>query len=181
MSQETFVGLLGPNLKGLRNFVQRHLWGSGHEDDILQQTLLHAFVHRDQLRAHSKFKSWLWSIAINEIRGFLRGSRSTVSLSEYTDFELTDRAPSPLANYEQIERREWLQAGLGRLSERDRTAIRLLNFNGWSIAETAAALSVSSAAVKSIHFRALRRLGRALHEALLNPQSLKGGAKACRR
>ncbi len=77
----------------------------------------------------------------------------------------SDRAPSPLARFERLEKLEWLHAGLSKLSERDRTAIRLRDLDGLSIAETADALAISKAAAKSTHFRARKRLAYALQDA----------------
>jgi len=162
MSGETFMGLLTPNLQPLRKFVQGRLRAPAQADDVLQETLLHAFTRRGQLRIPAKFRSWLWAIALNEIRMSLRGAHGAVSLDAFPNFELPDREPSPLARYAQVEKREWLFAGLAKLSERDSEAIRLLDLAGLSIAETAQALSVSESATKTIHFRARRRLARAL-------------------
>jgi RNA polymerase sigma-70 factor (ECF subfamily) len=162
MSRETFVALLVPNLQAVRRLVQRRLRTSDQTEDIVQQALLRAFVHRGQLSTPSKFKSWLFSIALNEARMFLRTSRSSVSLDEFPDFELMDRSPSPFAECEQMDRVARLRTGMARLSERDRTAIRLVDIDGLSAAEAAGTLAVSKAAFKSTHFRARQRLGQEL-------------------
>jgi RNA polymerase sigma-70 factor (ECF subfamily) len=162
MSSETFMGLLAPNLQPLRKLLQVRLGIPVQADDVLQQALLRAFARRDQLRLRSKFKSWLWTIALNEMRMFFRGNRSTISLDEFPNIDPSDRAPSALARYEQIERLEWLREGLKKLSGRDRTVIIMRDLDGLSIAETAEALAVSETAVKSTHFRARQRLARAL-------------------
>ena len=49
MSRETFVALLVPNLQAVRRLVQRRLRTSDQTEDIVQQALLRAFVHRGQL------------------------------------------------------------------------------------------------------------------------------------
>src|ERR1700683_1715780 len=97
MTGDTFEALLAPNLQSVRRFVQTRLRTSDHADDIIQQTLLHAFAHRDQLRSSSKFKSWLCAIAMNEVRTFFRTDRPTVSLDEFPHIESRDSEPSPLA------------------------------------------------------------------------------------
>jgi RNA polymerase sigma-70 factor (ECF subfamily) len=163
MSGDIFADLLAPNLQLVRRFVHSRLRTSDHAEDIVQQTLLRAFAGRDQLRARSKFKSWLCSIALNEIRMFFRSDRATLSLHELPDFQ--DRAPSPLATAEWGERVEWLQAGMAKLSERDRVTIHLRDFDGLSLAETATALESSESAAKSAHFRARRRLAYAVRGA----------------
>jgi RNA polymerase sigma-70 factor (ECF subfamily) len=165
MSRDTFMGLLAPNLQPLRKLLQARLRIPDQADDILQEALLHAFARRNQLRLRSKFKSWLWTIALNEMRMFFRGQRGAISLDEFPSINPSDRAPSALARYEQLEKLEWLHAGLAKLSERDRTAIRLRDLDGLSIAETAEALAISKAAVKSTHFRARKRLAHALRGA----------------
>ena len=162
MSGDSFMDLLAPNLHPLRMFLRARFKLRDQADDVLQQALLHAFARRDQLRLRSKFKSWLWTIAFNEMRMLFRAERGTISLDEFPNIDPSDRAPSSLATVEQIERREWLHAGMAKLSDRDRTVLRMRDLDGLSIAETAEALAISRSAVKSTHFRARRRLAYAL-------------------
>ena len=164
MSEETFIALLTPNLNPLRIFLQRQLRASSPVDDIVQETLLRAFTRRDQLRVPSKFKGWLWSIAMNQLRMFLRSGRGNVSLADLPRFEPSDKAPSPLAVCEGTERKEWLRAGMARLAERECKAIRLIDLSGKSMAEAAEALGISVSATKSVHFRARRHLARVLRD-----------------
>lgn len=165
MTGDAFESLLAPNLPLVRRFVQTRLRASDHADDIIQQTLLRAFAHRDELRARSKFKSWLCSIAMNEVRMFFRTDRPTLSLDQFPHIDSRDSGLSPLARVEQMERLEWLQAGMEKLSERDRAAIRLRDFQGLSLTETAEAFECSKAATKSSHFRARKRLASAVRSA----------------
>jgi RNA polymerase sigma-70 factor (ECF subfamily) len=162
MTGDAFEALLAPNLPSVRRFVQTRLRTSDHADDVIQQTLLQAFVHRDQLRAGSKFKSWLCSIAMNEVRLFFRTGRPTISLDEFPQIDSRDCGPSPLARVEQMERVDRLQAGMERLSNRDRETIRLRDLEEMSLTETAEAFELSESAAKSVHFRARRRLADAL-------------------
>jgi RNA polymerase sigma-70 factor (ECF subfamily) len=165
MTGDTFETLLAPSLPSVRRFVQIRLGALDHADDIIQQTLLRAFAHRHQLRATSKFKSWLCSIAMNEVRMFFRSDRPTLSLEQDPRIDSRDSGLSPLARVEQLERLEWLQAGMEKLSDRDRAAIRLRDFEGLSLMETAEALESSKAATKASHFRARKRLASAVRSA----------------
>ena len=165
MTSETFLELLAPNLPAVRRFVQRRVRISDQADDVVQQTLLNAFARRDQLRVRDRFKSWLWSIAMNEVRMLHRTAGRSVSLSEFDGFDVVGREPSPLAKCEQAEAADRLRAGMSRLTERDRTAIRLVDLNGLTAAEAAGTLAVSRAAFKSTHFRARKRLEHALRRA----------------
>jgi RNA polymerase sigma factor (sigma-70 family) len=132
--------------------------------------LLQAFVHRDQLRANSKFRSWLCSIAMNEVRMFFRSGRPSTSLHEFPQIDSPDSGPSPLARLEQMERMARLQAGMESLSDRDRETIRLRDLEGMSLTETAEAFELSESAAKSSHFRARRRLACALRSMERRPR-----------
>ena len=156
MTGDAFETLLAPNLPLVRRFVQTRLRTPDHADDVVQQTLLKAFAHRHQLRTSSKFRSWLCSIAMNEVRMFFRTDRPSVSLDEFPIVDSRDSGP--LARTEQLQRLEWLQSGMERLSDRDRETIRLRDLEGMSLRETAEVFELSESAAKSTHFRARRRL-----------------------
>src|SRR5581483_763378 len=96
MSSETFDALLAPNLRGVRRFVRKRLNGSVEAEDVLQEVLLRAFTRRAQLRVQAKFKSWLWSIAMNEIRMSFRRDRGFVALDDVPNFDCRDSSISPL-------------------------------------------------------------------------------------
>ena len=170
MTGDNFEALLAPNLSSVRRFVQMRLRTSDQADDVLQQTLLQAFAHRHQLRASSKFKSWLCSIAMNEVRMFFRSDRPSVSLDEFPRIDSRDSGPSPLTRIEERERLEWLQSGMGTLSHRDRETIRLRDIDEMSLTETAEAFQLSESAAKSAHFRARRRLAGALRSMEHRPR-----------
>jgi RNA polymerase sigma-70 factor (ECF subfamily) len=164
MSNETFAALLGPNLESVQKFVQRRLKAVDQAEDVVQETLLHAFHRRSQLRAPSKFKSWLYSIALNEIRMLYRKDRKHLSLDEFPTLEFRDHEPSPLERVEQTKRVDWLHSAMAKLSTRDRTTIRLRDLEERSLTESAALLRSSEAATKTAHFRARHRLGTALRQ-----------------
>ncbi len=60
--------LLQPNLLTLNRFVLRMVGNHFDAEDIVQETVIKAFVHFADFRAESKFKTWLMSIAVNEVR-----------------------------------------------------------------------------------------------------------------
>jgi len=164
MTGETFTELLTPHLQPVRRLVQTRLSGDLAED-ALQRALLRAFAKRHQLRSTNKFKSWLSTIAINEVRMSYRNARPQVSIDSSTHFEFKDQNPSPYAVYEQREIAEQVRAGMEKLTRRDRNAIRLIDFDGMTARQAAGALGVSVPAFKSTHFRARKRLACALKYA----------------
>jgi len=176
MSREDFERLLSPHLQWIRGFVRSRLRRTDHADDLVQQTLLRAYMCRHQLQCPSKFRGWLGTIAINEVRQFLRAARPTISLGESANFEFTDRGPSPFARYAQLEREGCLHAGMARLETRDRVAIHLVDIKGLSYSEAAGVMTVSTAAFKSTHYRALQRLGRVVRSTRSDRQGLPQAA-----
>ena len=158
MSGETFEALLAPNLPVVRSLVQTRLSRSGHAEDVIQDILVRAFARRGQLRAEAKFRSWLYSIALNEIRSFFRCDRGDVSLDEFPKLDVPDRAMSPLARLERMETRDRVRACIAELSERDQAAIQVRDIEGRGLREVAAALHSTESAAKVAHFRARRRL-----------------------
>jgi RNA polymerase sigma-70 factor (ECF subfamily) len=164
MSSETFDALLAPNLTALRRLVKSRV-RPDQADDIVQQTLLLAFANRTQLRAYDKFKYWLCTIALNQVRMLHRRARPCISIDDFPNFEFADQGPSPLAVCEQRDVIQRLRAGMARLNERDRTAIRLVDLKGLTESEAADELAVSKAAFKSTHFRARKRLAQKLGRA----------------
>lgn len=125
---------------------------------MLQEILLRAFARRHQLRSEEKFGVWLWSIALNEIRGFHRRDRGLLPLDLLADFDFPDPAASPAAVLERKEAARCVRACIERLPKRDRAAIRARDLDERSFRDAAAALGRTVPATKTAHLRARRRL-----------------------
>jgi DNA-directed RNA polymerase specialized sigma24 family protein len=132
-------------------------------DNVVQRTLLLAFVHRDQFRDPAKFKSWLCSIAVNEIRMILRSTKGCVSLNVCPEVGAAETIDSPFTRLQERERLAHLGSEMTRLRERDQAAI----LDGLSVAQAATATATSIAAAKSARFRARQCLARAMRNQCL--------------
>ena len=162
MSKEAFDDLLTPHLEAIRGFVRRRMRTEDHVDDVVQRTLMLAFTHRHQLRDPAKFKSWLCSIAVNEIRAMLRSAKLCVSLSLCAELE-TRTTDSPFIRFQEREREHHLRLAMSGLRDHDQATIRW-ELDGFSVAQMAAATATSVAAAKSARFRARQRLAIALRK-----------------
>ena len=139
-------------------------------EDVLQESLLKAFVHLAQFQARSSFSTWLTSIAINSALMVLRKRRTgaEVSLDRTEDdpdawrvWDITDNSIGPEAEYASRECREILRKVTRRLSRRERHVVELYHGQERSLNEVAEALGISAAAAKSRLLRArltLRKL-----------------------
>ena len=65
--QRNFPDCVALPLPILNRIVRRLMRGDAMTDDVVQQTVLKALTHVDQFRLESTLKTWLTSIAINEV------------------------------------------------------------------------------------------------------------------
>ena len=136
-------------------------------EDILQDSFLKAYSHLDSFEGQSKFYTWLVRIAVNESLMRLRKRKSdrTVSLDENIE---TEEEPivreiavwddNPELRYTQTEMRGILDAAIASLKPIFRTVFVLRDVEELSTEETAEALGLSVAAVKSRLLRARLQL-----------------------
>jgi len=136
-------------------------------EDVIQETFLKAFEHLDGFQGQSKFYTWLTRIAVNESLMKLRKRKSdrTVSMDENIE---TDEEPivreiavwddTPEMRYSQEELREILDSAIEGLKPIFRTVFILRDVEELSTEETAEALGLSIAAVKSRLLRARLQL-----------------------
>lgn len=140
-----------------------------HEDaeDVLQETLLRAFLAIDSFEGRSKLRTWLTRIAINLSLMTLRRRRvrceaSSESLSHFEDLgtEIVARDPKP--NPEEFclqrERRHRAAKAITTLKSPLRTVMEIQLSQDCSLAQIARSLDVSVAAVKARLHRARRHL-----------------------
>ena len=86
-------------------------------EDVLQESLLKAYVHLKSFECRSSFSSWLTRIAINSALMHLRKKRGIEIPIDYfgedsqtwRTRELWDHSPTPESHYERREREELLK------------------------------------------------------------------------
>ena len=149
-------------------------------EDVLQDAFLKAYEHLDRFEGNSKFYTWLVRIAVNEALMKLRKRKTdkTVPLDEPVDLgedlvqrEIAVWEDNPEQRYSGEEMRKILEDALDTLKPDFRTVFTLRDIEELSTEETAEALGISVAAVKSRLLRA--RL--ALREKLTRQFKRKGG------
>jgi RNA polymerase sigma-70 factor (ECF subfamily) len=164
--QQDFTQLLEPNLLALNRFVFGMVRNQSDAEDIVQETVVKAFVHFADFRAESKFKTWLMSIAINEVRTRRRTEfRSRLSYFDFDQLERLARGTSgdsPLRQYQENENTRLVQNAMVALHPTYREMIQLRAIDGLNIADTARQLSISVPAAKARYYRAVHRLSHTL-------------------
>jgi RNA polymerase sigma-70 factor (ECF subfamily) len=144
---------------GLREgFVTEHLRrvflqiyrmvGSVHDaQDLTQEAFIKALQRQDQLKDEQKAAHWLSRIATNTALDFLRRGRRVafVELGEAPERQLESAEDALLRG----EQRDWLAAGLERLTPRERAALVLRDVEDLPAEEVARRLGCSRATVRS--------------------------------
>ena len=173
--RELFHELVRPYEKSVYYATFSILQNQQDAEDAAQETVLKALKSLHSFRAESKFSTWLISIAVNEARARLRHDRvlkfesvdqsQTEEDGSFTPAVITDWREVPLQALERKELREQLQKAIASLPEIYREVLLLRDVEEFDIAETAAALGVSTGVVKTRLLRA-----RLMMQKILAPQ-----------
>ena len=141
-------------------------------EEVAQEAMLKAFKSVAHFRRESKFSTWLIQITINEARMKLRRGRAHLyeSIDEGRRTEDGDYMPKDFADWREIpshvletkQLREALREALIELPEKYREVFMLRDVQQLSIEETARALGITEANVKTRLLRARLKMREAL-------------------
>jgi RNA polymerase sigma-70 factor, ECF subfamily len=132
-------------------------------EDVAQEAMLKAFANIRQFRAEARFSTWLIQITVNEALMRRRRERTVVmegiddrpdQESEYAPREFADWREIPSESLERKEVRQKLAEALGTLDRKYREVFVLRDMEHLNIQETAEALGISVASVKTRLLRA---------------------------
>lgn len=141
-------------------------------EDAVQSAYLHAFGAIDRFEARSSLSTWLVRITINEALGRKRAAgrrraqldaASVTVLDDYREKLMRgSMTGSPDGDYARGQLRRVMERAIGDLPSSFRLVFVLREIEGLSVEETAEALGLMPATVKTRHHRARRRLQDAL-------------------
>ena len=127
-------------------------------DDLVQETLLHAWRNRHQFRSESSPTTWVLSIAKNRVKMRLR------ALGQRPSFAAIDREELPAAVVRSPEAAAAVRRALDEIEPPYADVLERRYFQGKSVREIADELGESEKAVES----RLRRAREALRERLVH-------------
>jgi RNA polymerase sigma factor (sigma-70 family) len=147
---------------------------TGNEDavqDLVQETMLQAYLSLGSLHNTARFKSWLCGIVLNVSRNYMRERRvaffSLEAIFEGLHFypsPLYETPPTPEQLAEEQERYRIVFNAVNALSAADRDVILLFYYAQLSLREVVSVLNVAEGAVKVRLHRARQRLKVILQE-----------------
>lgn len=150
------TALYGTHARVLMSFVLRYEPDQGRAQDVVQETLLRVWKHRDRLSGtESDVRSYLFTVARNIVTDQWRADQRrprSVSLdglsSEPADTDEMDAAMQT-----------WLvDEALRRLTPEHRAVVHALYFEGRTVRDAAMRLGLPEGTVKSRSYYALRAL-----------------------
>jgi len=152
-----FVELCERHSKKVLRMIYRITQNRADAEDVLQDSLLKAFIHLKNFEGRSSFASSLSRIAVNSALMFLRKRRGLeISIDHSSDdsqtwqsWESSDTTESPEALFAQREKEALLRRAILRLPSTYREVMELQHANDYSTSEIARTLGISVSAVKS--------------------------------
>lgn len=79
--------------KGLiKRIIMRHAANPSIRDDLMQQTFLRAWIHRNSFQRRSKYSTWLCRIAINTTLNYLISQKSKVKVIDKYEIDVENVA-----------------------------------------------------------------------------------------
>lgn len=137
--------------------------------DVCQETFLRAFRGLPGFRGQAKFSSWLYRIALNLCRDWIRRERRTPVVQAPEDVDVLDLAAAAAVPSESIEdlvaRKDLSRAverAMSRLPDEQRTAIVLKEYHGLTFQEIADLVGCPLSTVKTRLYQGLTVLRREL-------------------
>jgi RNA polymerase sigma-70 factor (ECF subfamily) len=170
--RELFYELVQPYERAVFTAAMSILNNQADAEEASQEAVLKALSHLSSFRSEAKFSTWLITIAINEARLKLRKERRHLyeSVDEPNTGDEGDYFPKDFADWREIpseslqrkELRDALKRAMAALPEKYREVLVLRDIQQMSIEETAQALGLSTANVKTRLLRARLQMRDAL-------------------
>ncbi|MBE0432068.1 RNA polymerase sigma factor [candidate division WOR-3 bacterium] len=165
--EHSFEQLLSRYQQAVFNTIYHYTGNREDVQDLAQEIFVKVWRNAAKFKGKSKFSTWLYRIVVNHCLNYRRKNRhKNVSLDELI---AQGNLPDPLVvepDWEQRRKVEIVRRAVEELSERQRMALILAQFEGRSYSEIAEIMKVSQSSVESLIFRARRALKRKLAKVL---------------
>jgi RNA polymerase sigma-70 factor, ECF subfamily len=173
MTEATLIaGALAGDMHALKTLVRMHhgmlyrtaraiLRDDAEAQDAVQEAFLHALRALGTFRGESKLSTWLVRIAANEALMRRRHNAKAAPMDMEPD-DLVSDAAGPESAAHCGEMRQLLEARIGALPEDYRAVFAMRAIEELSVEETAAALGIPPATVRTRYFRARNLLQRSM-------------------
>jgi len=169
--------------KRIYNFSYKFFFDHDLAMEVAQKTFISMHRNIDGLQETTRFKSWLYTIAVNYCREELRKRKATRSVSlhdlrpgeseeSYRWEASSSRRENPEKQLRQSELSDLLQQCLMELSDEQREVVIMKEYEGLKFREIAEALNISENTVKSRMYYGLDGLKRILESKNITKETI---------
>jgi RNA polymerase sigma-70 factor (ECF subfamily) len=164
---EAFLALIERHRRYMYNLALRMTGNEQDAKDVLQDSLLNAFIGFDRFEGRADLRTWLNRILVNCALDHLRGVRRRPDMHDpHPISDVADIAASLSPDPERLaasaDWRRVVATVMDGMSPLERVTFALRHFEGLSIAEIARTAGISNTAARQHIFRAVRKLRVAL-------------------
>lgn len=150
--------LIQREMPWVRALIAGYIGSSDQVDDICQDTFVSVWRAIGSLKKKDRFKPWLYRIAINKVRSFLRANARQKTVSLPSNF--TGQATDDVAD--RFDKTELLKKALRKMDARYRDPLIVHYLQGKSCDETAHILGLKPATARIRLLRGREKLGQLL-------------------
>ncbi len=130
--------------KPLYYFIQSNVKDRDTALDLTHDTFMKVWRYKSSYTEQGKFKSWLFRIASNLIKNYMKKNKKNVPL--FKEFEYEDKKQSNLEKKDMVDK---VENALDRIPKKYRVAVILRDMEGKSYKEIADILDIATGTVKS--------------------------------
>ncbi len=145
----------------LRGYLMRHGLSDADANDLAQETFVRVFRHASRFDPRRTFSTWMFQIALNQLRDLLR-QRQRHAHQPLDAAPESTTAQTPASDSEATEQAAAVRAAIAALPLSLREPIILATYHHLSHEEVAQIIGTSAKAVETRLYRAREKLRQAL-------------------
>lgn len=146
------------------NFIYRRTHQQALSYDLTQEVFSKVFLSISSYESKGKFRSWIFTIALNQVRDYVNSKqvRNKSLENEWIEETIEDKKSNVAYLYEKKEESREIREALEELSDIQSEAIILKYFHGYKYHEIAEMTKTKETTVKSRVFQGLKKLSQFL-------------------
>jgi RNA polymerase sigma-70 factor (ECF subfamily) len=174
--RDLFMLLMQRYERELYSYLRRYLGNAEMAEDVFQTTFLQVHLKGDQFEEGRRFRPWVYTIATHQAIDAQRRNKRHRNVSLDAGHRVQDgddsaklmdllisQDPNPFDSVAQMERAQWVEEALDKLTDPMRSVVNLVYYQGMKYREAAEVLSVPVGTVKSRLHAAILKLNEVWH------------------
>jgi RNA polymerase sigma-70 factor (ECF subfamily) len=162
---ECFSVLMNRHAAAVKNYLSRLVQDRWDLDDVVQDTFMKAWVRLSTFRFEATFRTWLFSVALNEALALYRRRKYRLSCPVLINLEaVPSNCESPYQSFARMEACFRVRTAVQKLPRKYRDVLVLCDLEQLTMRETAKRMNATIPLVKTRLFRARHMLAVALNE-----------------